>query len=166
MRTIFAEAVKFPEFQRQVSTPNVPKFSLALVSLAEKTEDEGIQVCGEFGYINDICLTPLEILALETLTHLVPLYPMLHRAFLQSLSNLALRFLNGSAPRPTSTRLLHAASIFYSVLHYTGGKVGAGNQWRKSLDDTLSFAWGALQSLRTTFSNASMYTLRSLIVVS
>lgn len=137
LRFVFAEAVNFPEFQRQVATPNVPKFSSALVPLAEKTGDEEIQV-----------------LVLETLTHLVPLYPTLHRALLQSLSSLALRFLNGSAPRPMSQRLLHSASALYSVLHHTGGKVGAGNQWRKSLDDTLSFAWGALQSLRTTFTDA------------
>lgn len=89
---------------------------------------------------------------METLTHLVPLYPTLHRASLSSLSNLALRYLNGSSPKPTSTHLLQAASAMYSVLHSMGGKVGAATQWRKSLDDTLAFAWGALQSLRTTFS--------------
>lgn len=91
---------------------------------------------------------------LETLTHLIPLYPTLHRALLSSLSNLALRYLNGSSPKPTTARLLEAASSLYSILHYTGGKVGAVNHWRKSVDDTLAFAWGAFQGLRTTFSAA------------
>lgn len=88
---------------------------------------------------------------METLMHLVPLYPTLHRVLLSSLSNLALRHLNGCSPKPTAPRLLRAASGLYSILHYTGGKVGAANQWRKSMDDTLAFAWGALQGLRTTF---------------
>ena len=88
---------------------------------------------------------------LQTLAHLVPLYPTLHRALLPSLSNLALRYLNGSSPKPIPPRLLEAASELYCVLHYTGGKVGAANHWRKSVDDTLGFAWGALQNLRTTF---------------
>ena len=44
LRFIFAEASNFPEFQRQVATPNVPKFSQALVSLAEKNDDEELQV--------------------------------------------------------------------------------------------------------------------------
>lgn len=88
---------------------------------------------------------------METLAHLVPLYPTLHRAMLQSMSSVSLRYLNGSTPKPMSPSLLQAASSLYAVLHHTGGKVGAINQWRKSLDDTLAFAWGAFLGLRTTF---------------
>lgn len=44
LRFVFAEAVNFPEFQRHVATPNVPKFSLALIQLSEKNEDEELQV--------------------------------------------------------------------------------------------------------------------------
>ncbi|KIP10671.1 hypothetical protein PHLGIDRAFT_125372 [Phlebiopsis gigantea 11061_1 CR5-6] len=135
LRFVFAEAVNFPEFQRHVATPNVPKFSLALIQLSEKNEDEELQV-----------------LILQTLAQLVPLYPTLHRALLSSLSNFALRYLNGSSPKPIPPRLLEAASGLYGILHYTGGKVGAANHWRKSVDDTLGFAWGAFQGLRTTFS--------------
>ncbi|KAH9938362.1 uncharacterized protein B0H18DRAFT_12189 [Fomitopsis serialis] len=38
----------------------------------------------------------------------------------------------------------------YSVLPVTGGKVGAANVWRKSLDDTLGYAWNALAAMRRT----------------
>jgi len=44
-----------------------------------------------------------------------------------------------------------SASKLYSVLHYTGGKVGAANMWRKAVDDTLFEAWNAFHGLRTTF---------------
>ena len=88
---------------------------------------------------------------LETLAHLVPLYPTLHRAQASTLSSAALRYLNGSAPRPTPRPLLEAASGLYAVLHHTGGKVGAATHWRKSVDETIAFAWGALHNLRTTF---------------
>ncbi|TFK43691.1 rRNA processing/ribosome biogenesis-domain-containing protein [Crucibulum laeve] len=133
-RTIFSSAIEVSEFQRQVSTPNVPKFSSALISLAEKYSD-----------------LELKVACLETLTKLIPLYPTTNRSSHSALSALCLRFLNGSAPAPTDGRLLKAASSLYATLHLTGGKVGAANIWRKSLDETLSFAWGAFLSVRTTF---------------
>ncbi|KAF7798339.1 hypothetical protein EIP86_009560 [Pleurotus ostreatoroseus] len=68
---------------------------------------------------------------------------------------MSLRFLNGSAPKPVPEPLLQSASNLYATLHHTGGKVGAANQWRKSVDDTLSFGWGALLKLRTTFNTQS-----------
>lgn len=64
---------------------------------------------------------------------------------------LTLKLLNGSTPLPTDTLLLQSASGLYSVLHHTGGKVGAVNLWRKSLDDTLAFSRSAFECLRTTF---------------
>lgn len=56
--------------------------------------------------------------------------------------------------------LLESASRLYGVLHHTGGKVGAANNWRKSLDDTLAFGWGAFLGLRTTFNRSGKETYR------
>ncbi|KAI0065940.1 hypothetical protein BV25DRAFT_1613288 [Artomyces pyxidatus] len=131
---IFSAANDIPEFQRQLATPNVPKFSLALVALAEKPES------------ND-----LKLLALETLAELIPLYPTLHKSLYGSLTTLCLRHLSGSAPKPTTVTLLSATSRLYAVLPVTGGKVGAANLWRKGIDETLTFAWAAFVALRTTF---------------
>ncbi|KAH9939977.1 rRNA processing/ribosome biogenesis-domain-containing protein [Amylocystis lapponica] len=133
LRHVFSTATNVPEFQRQVCTPNVPKFSLALIAMAEKQTD-----------------VELKLLVLSTLAYLIPLYPTLHRSLHPSLSALALRFLNGSAPKPTSEPLLAAASQLYTVLHVTGGKVGAANMWRRSFDETLGFAWAAFLNLRST----------------
>ncbi|KAG5648889.1 hypothetical protein DXG03_000238 [Asterophora parasitica] len=134
LRVILSSGVGISEYQRQVATPNVPKFTAAIISLAEHQDGE-----------------ELRVLILETLARLVPLYPTLHRASHSALSALSLRFLNGNAPSPTSTSLLEAASGLYAVLHYTGGKIGAANLWRKSADETLSFGWAAFFALRTTF---------------
>ena len=46
-----------------------------------------------------------------------------------------------------------ACSKLYAVLPLTGGKVNAPNLWRKSLEDTIAFAWGAFLQLRTTYPN-------------
>lgn len=50
LRCIFTGASEVPEFQRQVSTPNVPKFSQALVSLGEKTDNEELKVISLYLY--------------------------------------------------------------------------------------------------------------------
>ncbi|KAI0082414.1 hypothetical protein K474DRAFT_1655179 [Panus rudis PR-1116 ss-1] len=134
LRHVFTAAVDIPEFQRQVSIPNVPKFSQSLISVGEKCED-----------------VALKILVLNTLSHLVPLYPTLHRALHGSLSSFSLKYLNGSVPQPIPPSLLRSACELYCLLHYTGGKVGATTQWRKAVDDSIAFAWGTFISLRTTF---------------
>ncbi|KAF7301847.1 RIX1 domain-containing protein [Mycena indigotica] len=131
---IFSSATNMHEFQRQVSTPNVLKFTTALISLGESHPD-----------------TELRILILATLTRLLPIYPTLHRANQTALSSLCFVFLNGNAFKPPHDNLVNAASELYATLHLTGGKVGAVNLWRKSVDDALSFGWTALSSLRTTF---------------
>ncbi|CAL1701175.1 unnamed protein product [Somion occarium] len=110
------------------------QFSQALISLGDKTEDE-----------------ELKILCLDTLAHLVPLYPTLHRSLHAALSSSAIKFLNGATPQPTSSRLLSSASRLNALLHYTGGKVGAATQWRKAVDDAILFTWGSFMSIRTTF---------------
>jgi hypothetical protein len=41
---IFTMAKDLPEFQRQVATPNVPKFSLVLVGLVQNQTDQELKV--------------------------------------------------------------------------------------------------------------------------
>jgi hypothetical protein len=41
---IFSAATDVPEFQRQVATPNVSKFTAALIPLAEKHIDTELKV--------------------------------------------------------------------------------------------------------------------------
>ena len=94
---------------------------------------------------------------IDTLAHIVSLYPSLCRPLHTALSNVALRHLNGSAPNPTSSTMLEACSRLYSALPHTGGKVGAAGLWRKALDDTIAFAWGAFLQLRTTYSDSGGY---------
>ncbi|KAH8094810.1 rRNA processing/ribosome biogenesis-domain-containing protein [Cristinia sonorae] len=134
LRRVFTGAMDVPEYQRQVCTPNVPKFSLAIASLGETTADE-----------------ELKVVVFDTLTHLIPTYPALHRASQTALTNFAMLYLNGSAPQSLPAPVVKAASRFYAVLHHTGGKVGGASQWRKAVDETLAFCWDALSSIRTTF---------------
>ncbi|KAJ6515674.1 rRNA processing/ribosome biogenesis-domain-containing protein [Mycena sanguinolenta] len=134
LRLIFSAATDVPEFQRQVSTPNVSKFTAALIPLAEKHVD-----------------TELKVLVLSTLALIIPLYPTLHRSSHAALSTLSLSFLNGNPFKLPSLLLTRTASRLYVVLHFTGGKVGAANLWRKSVDDTLAFGWTSFLSVRSTF---------------
>ena len=43
-RIVFSNATDIPEFQRQVSTPNVPKFTAALILFLEKDVDLELKV--------------------------------------------------------------------------------------------------------------------------
>lgn len=97
------------------------------------------------------------MLLLDALRRIIPLYPNIHRASQTTLSILALRFLSGNGPSPSSQVLLQSASKLYAVLHITGGKVGAATLWRKSVDETLAYGWNALLSLRTTFPGDGIY---------
>ncbi|KAL1760148.1 rRNA processing/ribosome biogenesis-domain-containing protein [Schizophyllum commune] len=132
--TIFSAATDVPEFQRQISTPNVPKFATAIIPLVEKYTD-----------------VELKTLCLQTLSQLIPLYPTLLRPSSATLNKLALNLLSGQYPSPTPPKILEAASRLYCCLHLTGGKVGAATAWRKTLDDTLAFGWSAFRGLRSTF---------------
>ncbi|KAL1944305.1 hypothetical protein VTO73DRAFT_3490 [Trametes versicolor] len=134
LRLVFSCAMDVPEFQRQLCVPNIPKFGSALIAIAEKGANPEV-----------------DILVLDTLAHIVSLYPSLCRPLQTALSNVALSHLNGSAPNPTPVAMVEASSRLYSVLPLTGGKVGAAALWRKSLDDTVAFAWGAFLQLRTTY---------------
>ena len=93
---------------------------------------------------------------MDTLTLLITLYPTAHRAPSAALSAFSLSHLNGSSSTPSNTKILGAISRLYSVLHLTGGKVGAVNLWRKSMEETLSFGHESLFSLRSTFPDEGM----------
>ncbi|KAG1755494.1 rRNA processing/ribosome biogenesis-domain-containing protein [Suillus lakei] len=134
LRHVLSAATDVPELQRQLATPTVPKFSQALVSIAERATDY-----------------ELKALAMDTLKDMVILYPSLNRASSSSITNMCHQILNGSTPQRTNKALLHNAASLYAVLHYTGGKVGAANLWKKSVDETLQCLWAASMGLRTTF---------------
>ncbi|TFY78724.1 hypothetical protein EWM64_g5294 [Hericium alpestre] len=133
-KMVIRERPRGKEKRRQVATPNVPKFSTALLTLADKHGNQEVK-----------------ILAIDVLSQLIPLYPTLHRASHGSLLAFCLRKLNGSAPQSSNAQTLASAARLYAVLPVTGGKVGAANLWRSSVDDTLKFGWEALAGLRTTF---------------
>ncbi|KAF8913747.1 rRNA processing/ribosome biogenesis-domain-containing protein [Gymnopilus junonius] len=134
LRVVFTTAVDVPEFHRQICIPNVVKFTSAIVSLVENNPDL------------ELCIT-----CLGTLTQIVTLYPTTHRASSAALSAVSIRYLNGSPAGPTDKEKVAAASQLYAVLPLTGGKVGAINLWRKSVDETLAFGWESFHCLRTTF---------------
>ncbi|KAI9466959.1 hypothetical protein BJY52DRAFT_1141931 [Lactarius psammicola] len=131
---IFSVAIDTPEFQRQIASPNVSKFSLALTIAAEVHPSR-----------------ELRLLAVDSLSALVPLYPPLHKTLHGRLSVLCLRQISGSAGHPTDGSLARAASRLYSVLPVTGGKVGSTTLWRKSVDEVMALTWASLHALRTTF---------------
>src|SRR5262245_30638438 len=116
LRYVFIAAIHFPEFQRQFSTPNIPKFGLALVALADKQDHVEMRVrvfnlCRPLSQDN----SRIQIQILETLDQLVQLYPTLHKPLHPSLSSVAMRFLNGSSV-PICDSLLERASRLYSTL--------------------------------------------------
>jgi hypothetical protein len=92
-----------------------------------------------------------QLLAVDSLSALVPLYPTLHKTLHGRLSTLCLRQISGSAGHLTDGSLARAASRLYSVLPLTGGKVGSTTLWRKSVDEVVALTWASLQALRTTF---------------
>ena len=151
IRFIFSSSVGYAEFQRQVVLPNVVKFSQALIEIVGKYGNEKPKVRAMFHDFLPVCSFDLQVLCLETLSQLVSLFPSSHKQLHTSLSALTLKHLNGSSPAPFSNKLVTAASKLYAVLPCTGGKVGASNLWRKSVDETLEFTQGALSWLRADF---------------
>jgi hypothetical protein len=87
---------------------------------------------------------------METLTHLIPLYPTLIRTHHTQLAEISTAILFGTYIAPASGNLLKSASGLHAALHFTGGKAGAGSLWRKSMDNLLSLAFDSLHGLRTT----------------
>lgn len=123
------------------------------MNIAEKHEDLELKVRTLILDGGNAYIQTSQILALSTLAQLIPLFPTLHRASYAALSSLSLSFLNGRAYCPTDGALLESASRLFAILHFTGGKVGAANLWRKSVDETLVFGWNAFIALRSTFPN-------------
>jgi hypothetical protein len=105
-----------------------------------------------------------QTLAMDTLKDMVVLYPSLHRALSPSITDMCHRILNGSAPQRTNKRLLHSAANLYAALHYTGGKVGAANLWKKSVDETIQCLWASLVGLRTTFPGRPLYLVYQYLI--
>jgi len=139
-----------PEFQRQIAFPNVPKFSLALIVIVEDHASRELKV----SHHESLPLAGsqhLQLLAIDALSVLVPLYPTLFKALHGRLSALCLRQFNGSVGRPTDGPLAQSTSRLYSVLVLTGGKVGAAVLWRKAVDEILSIGWSSFYAVRTTF---------------
>ena len=153
MRFIFSSSVGHAEFQRQVVLPNIVKFSQGLIEIIGKYENEKlkVRVISTTLWFLLVCSSCFQTLCLESLTQLVSLFPSSHKQLHTSLSALTLKYLNGSSPAPSSCKLVAAASKLYAVLPCTGGKVGASNLWRKSLDETLEFTQSALSWLKADF---------------
>lgn len=103
-----------------------------------------------------------QVLFLGSLTRIVPLYPTLVRAYFGPLSEVSMAFLLNSSNAPSSKKLLRAASDLHAVLHFTGGKTGAGALWRKLLEDLITLALGSLHGLRTTVMRGRTQTLSRL----
>ncbi|KAG7096761.1 hypothetical protein E1B28_004173 [Marasmius oreades] len=140
-RIIFTSATDIPEFQRQVSTPNIPKFLAALIQHLENANDD----------------LEFKALVLKTITRLVPIYPNIHRASHGGLSAITLNMLF-DAPSQSTKVLGDYAAELHAVLHLTGGRVGAATLWRKSMDERLADAWAAFGRLRTSFSDGQAPT--------
>ncbi|KAF5390544.1 hypothetical protein D9757_002613 [Collybiopsis confluens] len=130
-RAVFTNATDIPEFQRQVSTPNVPKFIAALLTFLERDSE-----------------LELKKVSLMTLTRLVPLYPNIHRTSYPALFAIISRTL--AQPVHLDRELVKFTSQLHATLHLTAGKVGAANMWRKSLDESIAFAWTAFTGVRST----------------
>lgn len=88
---------------------------------------------------------------MQTLSTLVLLYPNIHKASYSNISSMVLRLLSGQLQSSSNVSLFRSASQLFSVLHVTGGKVGAATLWRKSVDETLELGWNTYSLLRTTF---------------
>jgi len=134
IRHVLAASLDIQEFQRQIVIPLVPKFATALAAFVEKDTELGIKM-----------------VSLDTLIELVPIYPSLHRAQNNSLSAICLRIIDTSSLGACNKVIIAHGARLLSVLHFTGGKVGAASLWRKALEDMIGSTWTAFAALRTSF---------------
>ncbi|KAG8961176.1 hypothetical protein FRC03_005682, partial [Tulasnella sp. 419] len=140
---LFSSSMMMPEFQRQVSSPNVPKFASSLISLSEQNSDQG-----------------LRLIIIKTLSSLCQLYPSLMKAQQTHLYKVSLADLSGSQPA-RCLDLVRASAILHAHIHYTGGKVGGSGLWRKSLDSALGTASECIRYLRSTFTRETTERLHA-----
>ncbi|TFL00553.1 rRNA processing/ribosome biogenesis-domain-containing protein [Pterulicium gracile] len=131
---LFTSSVDKPEYQRQVCTPNVTKYSAALLALTTRNEEQSFQV-----------------LIMDAMRRLLKTYPTLLKPSYQSISALTLKHLNGGSPTPVHPSLLDSASKLFASLHYTGGKAGSSSLWKTNIEETVRLARTALAEIRTTF---------------
>ncbi|KZO98064.1 hypothetical protein CALVIDRAFT_554136 [Calocera viscosa TUFC12733] len=131
---IFSKATDMPEFARQVCTPTVPKFSLALIALCD----------------GDKAPLDLKVLCLRTLSHMLHLYPNAHRSLQTSLNNLCMANLKGASPTPTQGDLRRASATLFAMVSVTGGKVSAADTWKKNMLGALRAASDCVKVLRAT----------------
>ncbi|KAF8338919.1 uncharacterized protein EI90DRAFT_2429854 [Cantharellus anzutake] len=137
LHLIFTSALDMPEFHRQVVTPNLQKFSIALLQLAENLN------------------TPNRVMvfAFRILTHMVSSFPAAHVSLTPRLTKLALfRLSRIDGQLHNSESLLASSSaILLSALHIPGGKARSVLLWRKTLEDTLNSIIVCVEKLRTAF---------------
>ncbi|KAF8603486.1 hypothetical protein BDV93DRAFT_473123 [Ceratobasidium sp. AG-I] len=145
---IFTSVTDMPEFQRQVVIPNVQKCSLALLAFAKDPESD----------------LALKLLAIDTITQLTIHHPTHHRALQQNILAFTLEHLQGSSPLASCSSLLANSPVpslvsavidLHVALPLTGGKVGAGVAWRKSVDAAIGTTWKLLGALRRTYSDVT-----------
>ncbi|KAG8901834.1 hypothetical protein FRC00_004232 [Tulasnella sp. 408] len=133
---IFSSATHMTEFQRQVSIPNVSRYALAMIALAEKEVSISLQAT-----------------ILETLHALISIYPSVQRTGQSSLQKLALRHVSGTFPSPTPPEILSSASKLLATLHVSSGKTASSASWKKTIEGALATAAESLSTLRTTFTS-------------
>lgn len=86
-------------------------------------------------------------MSFAALSHMVPLYPALHRQLVSQITAVSLENLQGSFPVPLPRERVALAAQLLATLHLTDGKVGAGAAWRKLVDDAVGSAWECLHEM-------------------
>ncbi|KZS97888.1 hypothetical protein SISNIDRAFT_481768 [Sistotremastrum niveocremeum HHB9708] len=136
---VFQRTTDFPEFQRQTVIPNLPKYSLALIGIVQKSSS-----------------LDLKTTACSALKRIVVTFPSQHRALLSQINATSDLCLSQEA----SPDLLVDKSIdLVSSLHLVAGKVGAGAAWRSRVDRVLQEASDCLLSIRSTYSDPNSQNL-------
>lgn len=95
-------------------------------------------------------LTLYQLISLQSLGYLIPLYPTLTRPQYPALSSFCLDLLFGNTSITNDKAVVESVANLYASLHFTGGKAGAPALWRKSLDEVVALAFVALNGLRST----------------
>ncbi|KAG0166848.1 hypothetical protein DFQ28_001083 [Apophysomyces sp. BC1034] len=108
---LFASTIDKPELQREVTTPNLPRFNQALVSLSQNRE-----------------LLPITLAAL---TVNVDKFPSVSRHVADHCLKICLNCLDGEMDIEPS--LVETVGHCLASLHQTGGKTNLATQWKDTL---------------------------------